>query len=231
VNDLPEIMFANPVWHALHTKHQSFAISAGEACRYAADVVPFAAVIGPTGSAMEHLHSLLAPGDAVWLIGEKYPPMPGLVLEETLECFQLVLSENASVPKPTTEILPLTKANAQEMVALTTLAFPGFFRERTCEMGTYYGARSASGELIAMGGERLQLGGYSEISGVCTHPSFRGQGLAAALIWQLARDHRRDGVVSWLHVGSANHHAIRLYSKIGFEVIRKVTLHRFLGKS
>jgi hypothetical protein len=43
------------------------------------------------------------------------------------------------------------------MVALTTLAFPGFFRSRTCEMGSYYGVRSSSGELIAMGGERLQL--------------------------------------------------------------------------
>ena len=50
-------------------------------------------------------------------------------------------------------------------------------------MGSYYGVRSPSGELIAMGGERLQLDGYSEISAVCTHPS-----------------HRCDGLVSWLHV-------------------------------
>ena len=68
------------------------------------------------------------------------------------------------------------------MVALTTLAFPSFFRSRTCEMGSYYGVRSCTGELLAMGGERLQLDGYSEISALCTHPSFRGQGFAASLI-------------------------------------------------
>jgi hypothetical protein len=52
------------------------------------------------------------------------------------------------------------------MVAHTTVAFPGFFRSRTCEMGSYYGIRSSSGKLIATGGERLQLDGYSEISAV-----------------------------------------------------------------
>ena len=36
---------------------------------------------------------------------------------------------------PTTEIVHLSDANAPERVALTTLAFPGFFRKRTCEMG------------------------------------------------------------------------------------------------
>ena len=59
-------------------------------------------------------------------------------------------------------------------------------------MGSYYGVRS-DGELKAMGGERLMLDGYAEISGVCTHPSHRGQGLAARLIWHLARSHRLDG--------------------------------------
>ena len=82
------------------------------------------------------------------------------------------------------------------MAAITTLAFPSFFRSRTCEMGSYYGVRSYTGELLAMGGERLQLDGYSEISAVCTHPSFRGQGFAVSLIWHLVRNHRRDGVVS-----------------------------------
>ena len=90
------------------------------------------------------------------------------------------------------------------MVALTTLAFPSFFRSRTCEMGSYYGVRSCTGELLAMGGERLQLDGYSEISALCTHPSFRGQGFAVRLIWHLVRNHRRDGLVSWLHVGCAD---------------------------
>jgi predicted GNAT family acetyltransferase len=113
------------------------------------------------------------------------------------------------------------------MVALTTLAFPGFFRQRTCETGSYYGVRSPSGEFIAMGGERLKLG-FTEISAVCTHPSFRGRGLAAAIIWRLVREHRKESVVSWLHVASVNRRAAELYLRMGFEEIREVTLHRVL---
>ncbi len=137
----------------------------------------------------------------------------------------MVLPEEVTPPGPTPEIVHLTDANAPEMVALTTLAFPGFFRNRTCEMGSYYGVRS-DGELIAMGGERLTLDGFPEISGICTHPAHRGRGLAAALIWQLVRNHRRDGLVSWLHVSAENHHAIELYLRLGFTVARKVKLHR-----
>jgi predicted GNAT family acetyltransferase len=229
MNDLPENLFANPVWHALRTKHRRFAISAGDACRYPADVAPFAAVATPNKSALQSLHSLLSPGEDVWLIGESYPSVPELSCEGTLECLQMVSPEDVTPPAPALEIVRLSDANAQEMVALTTLAFPGFFRSRTCEMGTYYGVRSA-GELVAMGGERITLDGYPEISGVCTHPSHRGKGLAAALIWRLVRDHRREGLVSWLHVGAENHHAIELYLRMGFTVVRKVKLHR-MGRS
>jgi ribosomal protein S18 acetylase RimI-like enzyme len=137
----------------------------------------------------------------------------------------MVLPEEVTPPGPTPEIVPLSCANAHEMVALTDLAFPGFFRSRTCDMGPYYGVRS-EGELVAMGGTRLTLDGYPEISGVCTHPAHRGKGLAASLIWHLVRDHRRDGLVSWLHVSAQNHHAIELYLRLGFTTVRKVKLHR-----
>jgi hypothetical protein len=48
----------------------------------------------------------------------------------------MVLPEEVAPPGPTTEIVHLSDANAPEMVALTTLAFPGFFPKRTCEMGS-----------------------------------------------------------------------------------------------
>jgi predicted GNAT family acetyltransferase len=97
-------------------------------------------------------------------------------------------------------------------------------------MGSYYGVRS-EGELIAMGGERLTLDGYPEISGVCTHPAHRGKGLAASLIWEVATKHRRDGDVSWLHVNAENHNAIELYKRMGFNTVRKVKLHRLVRNS
>ncbi|HEY2118937.1 MAG TPA: GNAT family N-acetyltransferase [Candidatus Acidoferrum sp.] len=225
---LPEHLFANPVWHALHSQHRHLSVSAGDnACRYPADVVPFVAVDAPTISSMQQLHSLLAPNESVWLFAKNFPLIPELIHQQSLNCFQMSLPANVIVPDTATNILPLSDANAHEMVALTTLAFPGYFRPRTYEMGSYFGVRSSSGELIAMGGERLKLDDFSEISAVCTHPSFRGQGLAASLIWRLVRDHRRDGLVSWLHVACANQHAIDLYLRLGFVIVRKITLQRF----
>jgi GNAT superfamily N-acetyltransferase len=226
MNDLPESLFANPVWSALQTKHRHFAISAGEACRYPADVTPFAAVATPAVSALQSLHSLLAPDEYVWLVGEKYPAIPELSCLGNLDCLQMALPKDVAPPTPMPGIIPLSNANAAEMVALTDLAFPGFFRSRTSEMGSYYGVRSIDGELIAMGGERLKLDGYPEISGICTHPAHRGNGFAAGLIWHIAQNHRREGLFPWLHVAAENHGAIELYLKLGFSVVRTVKLHR-----
>src|SRR3982074_2629362 len=172
MTDLPENLFENPVWHALRTKHRHFAVSRGEACPYPAYVAPFAAVSTPSESALHSLHSLLVPGEYVWLIGESLPFVPELSCTGNLECLQMVLPEEITLPGPIPEIVHLTGANAPEMVALTTLAFPGFFRDRTCQMGSYYGVRSG-GELIAMGGERLTLDGFPESTGVCQAPANR----------------------------------------------------------
>ena len=225
MNELPEKLFANPVWHALRGRHRKFAQCTGDACRYAADVVPFAAIRAPAVESMLQLHSLFEPGESAWIIGEEYVGVPGLLREETLECLQMVLPGDVGALDTEIKIVKLSDANADEMVALTTLAFPGFFRHRTSEMGSYYGVRSSSGELIAMGGERLKLDGFTEISGVCTHPSFRGRGLAAGIIWRLVREHRGEGVASWLHVASTNRRAAELYWGMGFVEVRSVTLH------
>lgn len=227
MNDLPEELFANAVWHALQSKHSHLALSAGEASRYPADVAPFAAVATPSIGALQSLHSLLAPSEYVWLIGESYPSIPELSCLGTLMCLQMVLPEEIAPPAaPEPNIVPLSCANANEMVALTDIAFPGFFRSRTCAMGSYYGIRSGDGELIAMAGERLILSGYPEISGVCTHPSHRGKGYAASLIWRVVQDHRHEGLISWLHVSAENHHAIELYRRMGFREVRRIKLHR-----
>jgi ribosomal protein S18 acetylase RimI-like enzyme len=159
-------------------------------------------------------------------MGESYPTIPELSCLGTLICLQMVLPEEITPPEPASDIVPLSCTNAQQMVALTDIAFPGFFRSRTCAMGSYYGIRSNDGELIAMGGERLILNGYPEISGVCTHPAHRGKGYAASLIWRVVQDHRREGLVSWLHVSAENHHAIELYRRMGFKKVRTVKLHR-----
>jgi ribosomal protein S18 acetylase RimI-like enzyme len=225
MSELPEELFADPIWHALRTRHRHLAVAAGDARRYPADVAPFATVAARTRSAWQDLRSLLVAGESVWVPAPMDPQTPGLQEEGSLECVQMALPVDSGLPDSSIDIEPMSAADAPSMVALTELAFPGFFRARTYLMGAYYGIRS-KGELIAMGGERLRLDGYSELSGICTHPEHRGKGLAASIIWRLARDHRKEGVVSWLHVSATNTHAIQLYLRLGFTETGRLMLHR-----
>jgi GNAT superfamily N-acetyltransferase len=215
--------FRNPVWHALHGPHRHLAIGGGGACRYPADVSPFAAMVEPSAAAQRELYSLLGAGESVWISGS--PSHPGLVLEQELDCVQMVLPREAPLPPPGPDIVALSGENAAEMVALTDVAFPGFFRPATYRMGSYAGVR-VDGRLVAMAGERLRLEGYPELSGICTHPDHRGRGLAAGLIGHLVQAHRRDGLTSWLHVGAPNTRAIDLYLHLGFKRVQNLMLRR-----
>jgi len=228
MDSLPAHLFTDPVWNALTSQHSHLAVIEGDARRYPVNVAPFAALAKPTELALWELHSLLAPGEYVWLFGTHYPELPELRNEGTLECGQMVLTREISA-KPA-DIQLLRAADADAMIALTDLAFPGFFRTHTYEMGAYYGvwldSRDESGQLIAMTGERLTLDGYTEVSGVCTHPEHRGKGLAASLIAKVARNHVEQGIVSFLHVAAANTGAIELYRKLGFVETRRPVLTR-----
>jgi hypothetical protein len=135
MTDLPENLFSNPAWHALHTKHRHLAVWAGDACRYPAEVAPFVAVAIPSSSALRQICELLAPGESSWLIGDNCPRVPELMVAETMEVLQMVLPDEITPPAATIELVSLSAANAAEMVALTNLAFPGFFRNRTHENG------------------------------------------------------------------------------------------------
>jgi GNAT superfamily N-acetyltransferase len=221
--ELADPRFLNPVWHALHGPHRHLALSGGTAWRYLADVAPFAAMEEPSAEAQRQLHALIRPGESLWI--KDSPDHPGLHVEQELDCVQMVLPRQAPAPPPGPDIVALSGENAAEMVALTDVAFPGFFRPATYRMGSYAGVR-VDGRLVAMAGERLRLEGYPEISGICTHPDHRGRGLAAGLIGHLVQAHRREGLTSWLHVGAPNTRAIDLYLHLGFERVQNLMLRR-----
>ncbi len=227
---LPDHLFADPIHAALRTSHRHLAVGGALAGRYPADIAPFGTVAEPTAAAMTRLRSLLAPGEHIWLFGMDIPAAPGLENAERMACLQMALPDPVEPPPLDADVSELSEANAHEMVALTDLAFPGFFRRRTWLMGRYFGIRSASGELIAMGGERMKLEGFSEVSAVCTHPGHRGRGYAQTIIWQVVRKQRRDGVRSFLHVGTANAKAIALYERLGFVGCREIVITRVTAR-
>lgn len=105
------------------------------------------------------------------------------------------------------------------MLSLTQLTDPGPFLEGTIQMGRYLGVER-DGKLVAMAGERFCLDGWTEISGVCTHPEAEGQGLAKSLVAELMRGILAAGQRPFLHVriGSpAEHAAVAAYERLGFE--------------
>lgn len=224
----PTDPFANAIWNALHTSQQALALTAGKACKYPQDIAPFAALAENSVEALHDLHSLLLPEETVYIPGGQPPEVPGLRHEGSLTCIQMSFPHTRPLPAVRAgdlEVAPLTCADSEAMVELTSIAFPGYFRARTCMMGSYYGIWD-HGKLIAMGGERMVMTPWREISAVCTHTEHRGKGYAPRIMTQLMQDHRDAGQTSCLHVLSTNRTAIELYLCMGFSVLRNVQFHR-----
>jgi GNAT superfamily N-acetyltransferase len=108
----------------------------------------------------------------------------------------------------------LTPSDAPAMVALAELTEPGPFRLRTIELGNFYGIFHGD-RLVAMAGKRMHLPGFTEVSGVCTHPDFRGRGYAGALIQIVLNEIEEAERTPFLHAWHDNP-AQRLYESLGF---------------
>jgi predicted GNAT family acetyltransferase len=139
-----------------------------------------------------------------------------------------MVSSGPAGPVPITltrgeEFRPLTTADVPAMVELADLTEPGPFRERTIELGPFFGIFQ-SGRLLAMAGERTHLPQFVEVSAVCTHPDVRGRGYARMLIATVMDEIRRRGKTPYLHSFADNYGAIRVYESLGFKLRRNLEL-------
>jgi len=206
----------NPIWSALTSAQAHFAIGGPLAKRYPAEVAPFIGVSEPTPAAAEALAELVTPGEIVNIVSVTPKLDKGWELQATGNIVQMVWRDDAPTPDEDSKgITPLTDADAPDMLGLTALVFPGYFRRRTPEMGEYFGIRQ-DGQFAAMAGERMKVHGAEEISAVCTHPNFTGRGLAARLINLLVAKQLKRGIVPFLHVNETNARARALYARLGF---------------
>ncbi|MEO0977228.1 MAG: GNAT family N-acetyltransferase [Pseudomonadota bacterium] len=213
------------VWSALATRQDTFALGNTRARRFDPLVSPFASAIDNSDESLAALEQLISPGDdQAFLLQAEEIRLPGdLIAEKTALGVLMIETTPAAAFSGNTEIEPLTRADVPEMVALAELTKPGPFTDRTPELGTFFGVRY-DGRLAAMGGTRLNLTGYREISGLCTHPDFQGRGLASALTLHIAAEIRADGDTPFLHAYADNHGAIALYRKLGFEIWNEVNV-------
>jgi len=210
----------NPVHAALTGPHASFAEIRGDARRYPTAVAPFLALPDePTEQDWADAAVLVGSGKTAALMRPALPVPDSFKIEAEIDLVQFVAPE--SLPAADPEAVVLGPDDVPEMLALVALTDPGPFRSRTIELGTYLGVRR-DGELIAMAGTRFALPGHTEISAVCTHPSYQGQGLASRLIRTVAAHITATGRTAFLHTGGANTTAIRLYNALGFTLSNRM---------
>lgn len=210
----------NPIWSSLRTRHRNIARVKGTAARYPPDYAPFLGVAGADDDVEGALASLVAPDQSVLLIGIAPGVSPAWRLERLETLAQMVCTTPVrAMDGP--EIVALGAAHRADVLALTALVYPHYFRRRTMELGRYFGVYR-DGRLAAMAGERMGTDVYTELSAICTHPDFTGRGYAHRLIAFLTRDVLARGLTPFLHVSYANPHAKSLYEDLGYRLRREL---------
>jgi predicted GNAT family acetyltransferase len=210
------------IWTALSTRQRDFSEGGALARRLRTDVGPFASAANDSNAAVAELTALI-PDDSDISLLEPDPPAPpaGVVVAMNAAGVQMVCHALRSAG-PNVACESLGDADAEEMRALAHLTRPGPFQIRTHTLGRFIGVRD-SGRLVAMAGERLQTDDFVEVSGICTHPDYRGRGLAAALTCAVTQRILNEGRTPFLHAYASNTGAIALYRKLGFELRTQVT--------
>lgn len=217
-------MLDRPVWAALNSRHLGFSLGSPLARRYAADVNVFASACDDSPAALAALGDLVRSGERVYILQVPDVAVPeDLVPVKTARGVQMVATRGFGTQAADEDITELADSDAPEMLALAKLTEPGPFLSRTHEMGAFLGIRIA-GRLAAMAGERFRFPGYTEVSGVCTHPDFRGRGLARRLSAAVAARIESRGERPFLHAWKSNLPAISLYETLGFEIRSEVNV-------
>ena len=210
----------NPAWHSLNETHGLFAIGDDEIKFYKPSICRFGGINSKQVDLISflHNHTVLI---SFFVIGEKPPTSPDLIIENELVCLQMTCPAPIKIDY-TENIVYLNDAYPKQLADLVDLVQPGYFEEGTSLMGDYFGIFKDD-QLVAVTGERMKMFGFTEISAVVTHPDFTGKGLAKQLVAYTANKNFERNTYPYLHVAETNTIAIKLYEKLGFVTRRKIS--------
>ena len=205
-----------PVWASL--SHSPQLAEGGDlAKRFRRDVNLFASAYDDSLASLAALRELVLEGESIFVLQVPAIRAPnGLIAVREAQGVQMVAKQPIAPLAGDHALVELGDTDAPEMVALAQLTEPGPFLPRTHTMGRFIGIR-INGRLAAMAGERMRFSGFTEVSGVCTHPDFRGQGMARRLSSVVASAIQQRGEQAFLHAWTSNRAAIALYEQLGFE--------------
>ncbi len=210
------------VWYALTERQSHLGRVAARCAVYHADVSPFAAFASPPADDdWAELAALAGPDRELAFTPNEMAPPDTWTIEEAGRGYQMVADLLAPITNapPAERVHDLGPDDVDDIFALLAVARPGPFERRTIAFGDYRGIRS-DGMLVAMAGTRMSFDGWTEISALSTHPSYRGRGLGEYLLRDVAARIRARGDQPFLHV-SATNPAIALYRKLGFRIRRE----------
>jgi ribosomal protein S18 acetylase RimI-like enzyme len=212
----------NPVWASLSSSHEPLSLGR-QVKRYASEQAPFIAVRDAEPVDVAELTELVAVDEALYFVGTIPALPPEWSIESQSSVLQMICERTVPIHSNGVKIAQLSNDAVDDMLELTALVFPGFFRRRTPEMGSYVGIWDGK-RLGAMAGERMFAGHYREISAVCTHPDYSGRGYAAQLIAHLVNLNLAEGKIPFLHVSPGNTRAKSLYERVGFSLRSELAL-------
>lgn len=215
------LILDNPIWHALSGNQANLSTGDDLAKFYPRDMLPMAGMKNTEKESFEALAKLCEPGKkfGICLLHDvKLPELNKWKIHLQFDTAQMVRDKKAAdtVSDITDiEIVRLEALDVPHMKELAQLTQPGPFTDRTIEFGPFYGIKSGD-KLVAMAGQRMRPGTYTEISGVCTHPDFQGKGYARALVNKASDKIAELGEIPFLHVMASNIAAIKSYTACGF---------------
>lgn len=210
-----EALLDNVFWHALSGPQSHLSLGSHEARRFAPGLPPIIAFANNTRPRFDALAAVCPPGERFYCGGWAGPVPAGWQIEAEKTMGKMVWGQAAPTADAAPNAQPLGPEHLEQALALVELTQPGPFGPRSFELGTYLGQFEGQ-RLIAMAGERVQAGPLREVSAVCTHPDFQGQGIATGLMLTLIRQQMQRGETPFLHVMSDNAGACFAYRRMGF---------------
>ena len=144
-------------------------------------------------------------------------------IEHHGEHYKMNLIDVASLEEiDTLGVTPLITEDLDELNSLYRASYPGnWFDPRMLETGQYVGIRGDGDELVSAAGIHVYSPEYkiAAIGNITTLPEKRGQGLGTKISAGLCKQLLPTVDVIGLNVRSDNTAAIKMYEKIGFEIV------------
>lgn len=218
----------NPVYHSLTETHQDYAIDYRGMKFYHPDYCPFGGftAISRTKVSMD-AYAIMT--DIFYVVGEQPHHSEKLQLAKTLVCEQMLLDKpvDIEITEPVTELR--TAQHENDLFHLVNFIQPGYFRNKTSQLGSYFGIYK-NDKLVAAAGERMKMNAYTEVSAIVTHPDHTGKGYAKQLAAHVSNRIFSQNKTPYLHVVETNRKALGLYKKLGFASRRKISFWKLIKK-